>query len=79
MIKILYILIFILAHMPPGDIAAQYYPLLGPYSSNDETVMENHLKWLSSAGIDVLSVSWYPPGMADEHGKKNYCINKFKI
>lgn len=56
--------------MPPGDIASQYYPLLDPYSSSDETVIESHLKWLLSAGIDVLSVSWYPSGMADEQGKK---------
>jgi hypothetical protein len=27
------------------------------------------MKWISSAGIDVLAVSWYPSGKADEQGR----------
>jgi hypothetical protein len=55
-------------HTPPNDVASIFYPQLGPYSSRDPTVIDRHMKWISSAGIDVLAVSWYPSGMADEQG-----------
>jgi hypothetical protein len=32
-------------------------------------VIDKHMKWISSAGIDVLAVSWYPSGKADEQGR----------
>uniref|UniRef100_A0A914GZS2 Glycoprotein endo-alpha-1,2-mannosidase n=1 Tax=Globodera rostochiensis TaxID=31243 RepID=A0A914GZS2_GLORO len=56
------------AHVPPGDIASVYYPSLGPYSSWDAKVIERHMKWMSSAGIDVVVCSWYPRAMADPEG-----------
>ncbi|VDN42247.1 unnamed protein product, partial [Gongylonema pulchrum] len=55
-------------HIPPADISSNFYPLLGPYSSRDRAVIEQHMRWMSSAGIDVVVVSWYPPGLADEEG-----------
>src|ERR1051325_3627810 len=30
-------------HLPPEDIASDYYPALGPYSSNDPEVVSQHL------------------------------------
>jgi hypothetical protein len=33
-------------------------PLLGPYSSDNETVMRKHIKWAKQAGIDGFIVSW---------------------
>ncbi|MFH4976310.1 hypothetical protein AB6A40_003019 [Gnathostoma spinigerum] len=55
-------------HVPPPDIGSNFYPLLGPYSSRDPLVIEQHMKWISSAGVDVLVISWFPPGLADEQG-----------
>ncbi|VDN50349.1 unnamed protein product, partial [Dracunculus medinensis] len=55
-------------HVPPEDIGSNFYPLLGPYSSRDPSVIEQHMKWISSANINVLVVSWYPQHLADVRG-----------
>uniref|UniRef100_A0A915PZ73 Glycoprotein endo-alpha-1,2-mannosidase n=1 Tax=Setaria digitata TaxID=48799 RepID=A0A915PZ73_9BILA len=55
-------------HSPPSDIGSSFYPLLGPYSSRNPAVIEQHMKWMSSAGIDVVIVSWFPPRTSDEQG-----------
>jgi hypothetical protein len=34
------------------------YPLLGRYSSDDRSVMEQHVKWAKEAGLDGFIVSW---------------------
>jgi glycoprotein endo-alpha-1,2-mannosidase len=47
-------------HIPPDDIGSWYYPKLGPYSSRDPDVIDQHMKWMSSAGIDVAVTSWLP-------------------
>lgn len=41
---------------------------LGCYSSKDPMVMEKHMFQLRKAGVGVVSVSWYPPNMADDEG-----------
>lgn len=56
-------------HQPPEDIGASFYPLLGPYSSLDESITRTHMLQLQQAGIGVLALSWYPPGQADDNGK----------
>jgi len=56
------------AHVPPSDIGANFYPELGPYSSRDPSVIETHMRMMSETNIGVISVSWYPPGLADENG-----------
>uniref|UniRef100_A0A7E4W1T4 Glycoprotein endo-alpha-1,2-mannosidase n=1 Tax=Panagrellus redivivus TaxID=6233 RepID=A0A7E4W1T4_PANRE len=53
-------------HVPPNDIASWYYPALGPYSSRDPAVVDQHFKWMSSAGIDVAVVSWLPERETDK-------------
>jgi hypothetical protein len=47
--------------LPDGrrDIAAEDYPLLGPYDSNDESVIEQHVEWAKEAGIDCFVISWF--------------------
>ena len=55
-------------HVPPDDIGANFYPSLGPYSSRDPGVIEEHMKEIRAAGVGVLVVSWYPPYKADEQG-----------
>jgi len=56
------------AHVPPKDVGANFYPELGPYSSKDPKVLDKHLQMMADAKIGVISISWYPPGQADEHG-----------
>ena len=54
-------------HHPPEDIAAKFYPQLGPYSSTDPEVIRDHMKQLIRGGIGVLALSWYPPSMRDDN------------
>lgn len=56
------------AHVPPQDVGANFYPELGPYSSKDTNIIEQHMKMIANSSIGVISLSWYPPGQADEHG-----------
>jgi len=52
-------------HVPPDDIGSNFYPELGPYSSRDPHVLNQHMQQIRAAGIGVLAVSWYPPGEHD--------------
>uniref|UniRef100_A0A1A7X6F9 Mannosidase, endo-alpha-like n=1 Tax=Iconisemion striatum TaxID=60296 RepID=A0A1A7X6F9_9TELE len=56
-------------HLPPDDIAASFYPELGPYSSRDPAVLESHMAQIEASAAGVLVLSWYPPGVADPHGE----------
>jgi hypothetical protein len=40
------------------DRAKKDYPTLGRYSSDDPTVMKQHIEWAKNAGIDGFIVSW---------------------
>lgn len=50
----------------PQDISADYYPELGPYSSNDPLVVAQHMAWLREAGVGVIIVSWWGRGGYEE-------------
>ncbi|KAM6235477.1 LOW QUALITY PROTEIN: glycoprotein endo-alpha-1,2-mannosidase-like protein [Spheniscus humboldti] len=54
-------------HRPPDDISSSFYPALGPYSSRDPAVLDEHTGQLRAAAIGVLVLSWYPPGLADDN------------
>lgn len=41
------------------EIAAHYYPLIGPYASGDKDALEYHLLLMKYSGIDGLLVDWY--------------------
>lgn len=41
------------------DIASHYYPLIGPYSSNDNDLQEYHLLLMKLSGIDGVIFDWY--------------------
>lgn len=41
------------------DIASVYYPLIGPYDSGDDSVIEYHMRLAQASGIDVFVVDWY--------------------
>jgi hypothetical protein len=51
------------------QIAAHYYPLVGPYDSNDADVLEYHLLLMKLSGIDGVIVDWY--GLTDLHDYKS--------
>src|SRR5512135_328465 len=53
-------------HQPPQDIASDYYPALGAYSSNDPAVLEQHMAWLRQAGLGVIIVSWWGIGSQED-------------
>jgi len=49
-------------HTPPEDIASAYYPLLGPYSSDDPTVLATQMTEIQEVGINEIVVSWWGRG-----------------
>jgi len=45
---------------PGGDnIGANFYPLAGCYSSNDEALLDSHMQQLHKSGIGQICVSWW--------------------
>lgn len=44
---------------PPDTIASHYYPLFGPYDSNDPHVLASQALLMKFAGIDGMIVDWY--------------------
>ena len=49
-------------HRPEeNDLGSDFYPALGPYSSSDPAVIEDHMEQVRSAGVGVIVFSWYPP------------------
>ncbi|MBN1385019.1 MAG: hypothetical protein JW983_09090 [Elusimicrobia bacterium] len=58
--------------LPNGrrDIASLHYPLIGPYDSTDEDVVEYHILLAKAAGIDGFVVNWY--GFEDENGNPRH-------
>lgn len=41
------------------EIASHYYPIIGPYSSNDKDLQEYHLLLMKLSGIDGVIFDWY--------------------
>ena len=58
------------------QIASWYYPLIGPYDSSDDAVLEYHVLLMKLAGIDGVIVDWY--GSADylDYGINNRATMK---
>lgn len=53
-------------HEPPNDIASNYYPVLGVYSSADLTILNVQMADIARAGINELAVSWWGKGSAED-------------
>src|SRR3954447_20761269 len=53
-------------HAPPVDIASNYYPAYGPYSSSNPAVIATQLSEATRAGIDELAVSWWGRGSKED-------------
>ncbi|KAF5273428.1 hypothetical protein FQA39_LY07445 [Lamprigera yunnana] len=47
------------------DVASNFYPSLGCYSSQDVNIIDVHLQQLKENGIGVIVVSWTPPDYVD--------------
>src|SRR5437763_15003810 len=46
-------------HSPPADIASNYWPAGGPYSSGSPAVLASQLAEIEGAGIGQVVVSWW--------------------
>ena len=63
-------------------IASHYYPLIGPYDSNDPHALEYHVLLMKFAGIDGAIIDWY--GIKDHrdyaaiHRNTNHLITYIK-
>jgi len=53
-------------HDPPYDIASDYYPALGVYSSGSSAVINTQMADVARAGIDEVAVSWWGKGSAED-------------
>jgi glycoprotein endo-alpha-1,2-mannosidase len=53
-------------HTPPNDIASNYYPALGVYSSASTSVLNAQMADVARAGIQELAVSWWGKGSAED-------------
>jgi hypothetical protein len=55
-----------LGHDPPGDIASNYYPARGPYSSSSPTILNEQMRDIAQAGIDEIVSSWWGSGSRED-------------
>lgn len=53
-------------HLPPGDLAATFYPARGPYSSSDPSVVRAQLREIAASGIGEVIVSWWGWGSPED-------------
>lgn len=53
-------------HSPPNDIASNYYPAVGVYSSSSSAVLDAQMLDVTRAGIDEIAVSWWGKGSAED-------------
>src|SRR3954471_21797293 len=45
-------------HQPPFDVASQFYPARGPYSSGDPRILRAQMRDIARAGVDEVVSSW---------------------
>ena len=53
-------------HLPPNDLYSRFYPVGGPYSSSDPTVVNRQMTQIASAGVDEVVVSWWGRGSLED-------------
>jgi len=53
-------------HRPPGDVYSRFFPLAGPYSSTDPSVVERQMGQIQAAGVDEVITSWWGRGSAED-------------
>jgi hypothetical protein len=53
-------------HQPPLDLASQYFPLRGAYSSADPRVLRDQMRDIAGAGVDEVVSSWWGRGSRED-------------
>jgi hypothetical protein len=53
-------------HNPPFDVASQFYPLRGAYSSGDPSVLRAQMHDIAVAGVDEVVSSWWGQGSPED-------------
>ncbi len=53
-------------HSPPDDLAANFYPARGPYSSRAFAVLQQQMAEIAAAGIETIVVSWWGIGSYED-------------
>ena len=53
-------------HIPPDDVASNFYPVRGAYSSSDPTVLDAQMAEIKAAGVDVVVSSWWGRGSYED-------------
>src|SRR5262245_23005571 len=53
-------------HSPPNDIASNFYPAVGVYSSSSAVVLNAQMLDVTRAGIDEIAVSWWGKGSDED-------------
>jgi hypothetical protein len=53
-------------HTPPADIASNYYPARGVYSSSDPAVLRSEMSEIAAAGVGEVVSSWWGRGSAED-------------
>ena len=49
-------------HTPPADIASDFYPLRGAYSSDDPHILDAQMTEIAGTGVREVIVSWWGAG-----------------
>jgi glycoprotein endo-alpha-1,2-mannosidase len=50
-----------------GDLCSDFRPLLGAYSSRDDSVLRQHMAWIAAAGIGTIVISWWGRGSYEDY------------
>ncbi len=53
-------------HDPPDDLAANFFPSRGPYSSRSLGTLDKHMAEIASMGIETVVVSWWGPNSYED-------------
>jgi hypothetical protein len=53
-------------HLPPADLASNFYPARGVYSSDDPRVVRTQMRQIAKAGVGEVVVSWWGRGSAED-------------
>src|SRR3954452_24837016 len=53
-------------HAPPVDIASDYYPARGVYSSGAGAVLAAQMREIARAGVDEVVSSWWGTGSVED-------------
>jgi hypothetical protein len=54
------------------ELASVDYPLIGPYDSRDDRVIEYHIRISKTAGIDAFAIDWYGPNSFEDSSIEKY-------